>query len=84
MIKEINIGNLDPSILFGAGDKNIEYIQDFFNCKITLRNSIVTISSNNDNNKLISSIFEEMIKVSERKKVLTLIDIKSVSLVTIF
>ena len=78
MIKEINIGNLDPSILFGAGDKNIEYIQDFFNCKITLRNSIVTISSDNENNKLISSIFEEMIKVSERKKVLTLIDIKSI------
>ena len=78
MIKEINIGDLDPSILFGAGDKNIDYIQDFFHCKITLRNSIVTISSNNENNKLISSIFDEMIKVSERKKVLTLIDIKSI------
>jgi len=78
MIKEINIGDLDPSILFGAGDKNIDYIQDFFNCKITLRNSIVTISSDNENNKLISSIFDEMIKVSERKKVLTLIDIKSI------
>ena len=78
MVKEINIGNLDPSILFGAGDKNIDYIQDFFNCKITLRNSIVTISSDNENNKLISSIFDEMIKVSERKKVLTLIDIKSI------
>lgn len=78
MIKEINIGDLDPSILFGAGDKNIDYIQDFFHCKITLRNSIVTISSNNENNKLISSIFDEMIKVSERKKALTLIDIKSI------
>lgn len=78
MIKEINIGDLDPSILFGAGDKNIDYIQDFFHCKITLRNSIVTISSDNENNKLISSIFDEMIKVSERKKVLTLIDIKSI------
>ena len=78
MIKEINIGDLDPSILFGACDKNIDYIQDFFHCKITLRNSIVTISSNNENNKLISSIFDEMIKVSERKKVLTLIDIKSI------
>jgi len=77
MIKEINIGDLDPSILFGSGDENINYLKNYFNCKISFRNSIITISSNENNYKLLSNVFQEMIKTTKRKKNLTLNDVKS-------
>jgi len=68
---------LDSSILFGVGDENINYLKNYFNCKISLRNSIITISSNKSNHKLLLNVFQEMIKTTKRKKNLSLNDVKS-------
>ena len=77
MLKKIDLHELDSSILFGVGDENINYLKNYFNCKISLRNSVITISSNKINNKLLFNVLQEMIKTTKRKKNLTLNDVKS-------
>ncbi len=76
MKKTIELKGIDCQLLFGIADANLQLVENTFSSKITVRGNEIYIDGEEEEVKLISELFHEMIQTLSRKSSLTSDDVK--------
>ncbi len=78
MEKTIEINGPDQNFLFGPADANLKLVEDSFESQIFVRGNEIKIIGDDNEVKIISSIFHEMNTTLSHKGSITLQDVKTI------